>query len=118
MVDFVVALSAYAKSKKPDFLIFPQNGEILLENPRYLAAVDGIGKEDLFYTGDENSHPNTKPEIGDSMKQLKRAAAAGKLVLTVEYLTNLRHIRDYRKQASNAGFLTYVAHRSLEILER
>jgi cysteinyl-tRNA synthetase len=118
MVDFVVALSAYAKSKKPDFLIFPQNGEVLLENPRYLAAVDGIGKEDLFYTGDENSHPNTKPEIGESMKQLKRASAAGKLVLTVEYLTNLRHIQDYRKQAANAGFLTYVAHRSLEILER
>jgi cysteinyl-tRNA synthetase len=118
MVDFVVALSAYAKSKKPDFLIFPQNGETLLDNPRYLAAVDGIGKEDLFYSGDENSHSNTKSETGDSMKRLKRAAAAGKLVLTVEYLTNLRHIRDYRKQASHAGFLTYVAHRSLEILER
>jgi cysteinyl-tRNA synthetase, unknown class len=116
MVDFVVALSAYAKSKKPDFLIFPQNGEILLESSRYLAAVDGIGKEELFYTGNENSHPNTKLEIDGSMKQLEHAAATGKLVLTVEYLINCRHIRDYRKRAAEAGFLTYVAHRSLEIL--
>ena len=116
MVGFVMALSAYAKSKKPDFLIFPQNGEILLEDPGYLAAIDGIGKEDLFYGGDENGRPNPQREIETGMRLLKHAAAAGKLVLTVEYLTNREHIQDYRTRAAEAGFMAYVAHRSLDRL--
>jgi cysteinyl-tRNA synthetase len=116
MVGFVMALSAYAKSKKPDFLIFPQNGEILLEDPGYLAAIDGIGKEDLFYGGDENGRPNLQREIETGMRRLKHAAAAGKLVLTVEYLTNRGHIQDYRERAAAVGFMTYVAHRSLDSL--
>ena len=116
MVGFVMALSDYAKSKKPDFLVFPQNGEVLLEDPGYLAAIDGIGKEDLFYAGDENGHPNTQREIENGMRHLKHAAAAGKLVLTVEYLTNREHIQDYRVRAAKAGFMTYVAHRSLDSL--
>jgi cysteinyl-tRNA synthetase len=116
MVGFVMALSAYAKSKKPDFLVFPQNGEILLEDPRYLAAIDGIGKEDLFYAGDEDDRPNTQREIETGMRRLKHAAAAGKLVLTVEYLTNREHIQDYRARAAEAGFMAYVADRSLDRL--
>ena len=116
MVGFVMALSAYAKSKKPDFLVFPQNGEILLEDPRYLAAIDGIGKEDLFYAGDEDDRPNTQREIETGMRRLKHAAAAGKLVLTVEYLTNREHIQDYRIRAAKAGFMAYIADRSLDRL--
>jgi cysteinyl-tRNA synthetase len=116
MVDFVLAVSAYAKSKNPDFLIFPQNGEALLKDPRYLAAIDGIGKEDLFYSGDANSHPSSEPELRDSLEQLRGVVAAGKLVLSVEYLTRREHIRAYRIQAAQAGFLTYVAARSLDAL--
>jgi cysteinyl-tRNA synthetase len=116
MIGFVVALSAYAKSIKPGFLIFPQNGETLLTNPRYLAAVDGIGKEDLFYGGDEEGRSNTRQEIEAGMSCLKLASAAGKLVLTVEYLTSREHIQDYRIRAGEAGFRTYVAPRSLDRL--
>jgi len=116
MIGFVVALSAYAKSKKPDFLIFPQNGETLLKDPRYLAAIDGIGKEDLFYGGDRDDRPNSRLEIEAGLRCLKLASAAGKLVLTVEYLTNREHIRDYRIRAEEAGFRTYVAPRSLDRL--
>jgi cysteinyl-tRNA synthetase, unknown class len=116
MVGFVTALSAYAKSKKPGFLIFPQNGEILLEKPGYLAAIDGIGKEDLFYAGEENDRPNPPREIETGIRLLKHAAAAGKLVLTVEYLTNREHIQDYRARAAEAGFMAYVSDRSLDRL--
>jgi cysteinyl-tRNA synthetase len=116
MIGFVTALSAYAKSIKPGFLVFPQNGETLLRDPRYLAAVDGIGKEDLFYGGDEEGRSNTRREIEAGMSCLKLASAAGKLVLTVEYLTNREHIQDYRIRAGEAGFRTYVASRSLDRL--
>jgi len=42
MIGFVIGLSKFAKSLNPDFLIIPQNAEILLEDPDYLAAIDGI----------------------------------------------------------------------------
>jgi len=49
MVDFVRRLSAYARALRPGFVIVPQNGEELLRIPDYLAVIDGIAKEDLFY---------------------------------------------------------------------
>jgi cysteinyl-tRNA synthetase len=116
MVGFVTALSAYAKSKKPGFLVFPQNGEVLLEKPGYLAAIDGIGKEDLFFGGDEDGRPNARQDVEAGLRCLKLASAAGKLVLTVEYLTNREHIKHYRAHAAEAGFMAYVADRSLDRL--
>ena len=75
------------------------------KNPVILAAIDGIGKEDLFYAGDENDRPNPQREIETGIRLLKHAAAAGKLVLTVEYLTNREHIQDYRARAAEAEFI-------------
>src|SRR3989338_10369923 len=58
MRDFVQVISAYAKGIKPGFIVIPQNGHILLtENGEvtgvpalaYMKAIDGIGREDLFY---------------------------------------------------------------------
>lgn len=60
MQDFVVAISDYAKERRPGFIIIPQNGaELLFHNlddqddpdDRYINAIDGIGIEELFYNG-------------------------------------------------------------------
>src|SRR5713101_6042337 len=57
MRDFVQGISAYAKQLSPNFLVIPQNGNNLLTYggptgpvaSTYLAAIDGVGHEDLFY---------------------------------------------------------------------
>ncbi len=58
MRDFVQAISAHAREVKSNFVIIPQNGhELLTENGEetgapalaYLEAIDGVGREDLFY---------------------------------------------------------------------
>lgn len=63
MQKFVIELSEYAKGIDPNFAIIPQNGAELsfnnldtqedLNEP-YLAAIDGIGIEELYYNGTWN----------------------------------------------------------------
>ena len=58
MRDFVQGISDYSKNINPNFIIIPQNGHELLTdngdgagepNIDYINAIDGIGREDLFY---------------------------------------------------------------------
>ena len=58
MREFVEGISSYAKALDPSFLVIPQNGhELLTEDgtpsgapvKSYIASIDGIGREDLFY---------------------------------------------------------------------
>jgi cysteinyl-tRNA synthetase len=58
MRDFVQAISSYAKTKNPDFIIIPQNGQELItlngDNKGtadliYLSSIDGQGREDLLF---------------------------------------------------------------------
>ena len=69
MRTFVQNLSIYAKGICPSFIIIPQNGqELLTENgegtgnpvTNYLTAIDGVGREDLFYgyNNDNEITPN------------------------------------------------------------
>lgn len=70
MRDFVQAISAYGEENIPNFIIIPQNGqEIVTQNgeedgvpaTEYLNAINGVGREDLFY------HPigwKTKTQTG------------------------------------------------------
>ncbi|HPO16397.1 MAG TPA: Ig-like domain-containing protein, partial [Candidatus Hydrogenedentes bacterium] len=66
MREFVEAISAYAKARHPGFLIVPQNGEALLTlngepdgtlSQEYLDAIDGQGREDVFYGYDGDNIP-------------------------------------------------------------
>ncbi len=85
MVDFVVAISEYARRKAPDFGIFPQNGAPLGTHKTYLDAVTGIGQEDIYYgyNGDGQKTPRRVTKEMEGYLDLFRNA--GKLVLTVDY---------------------------------
>lgn len=63
MRDFVRAISVYAKGEVAGFIIIPQNGHDLVtisgdidDAPAasYLAAIDGVGREDLYYGYDSD----------------------------------------------------------------
>lgn len=60
MQDFIIGISEYARSYDSDFIVVPQNGaELLFEDldadgnldERLIAAIDGIGIEELYYNG-------------------------------------------------------------------
>ena len=116
MVDFVTDLSAYAKSKNPDFLIVPQNAPELGEDPAYLKVVNGIGMESVYY-GYEFKNVATDPAITLELEEaLFRFTAAGKFVLTTDYAISSQRIQDAYKRSRANGFLPTVTGVDLDSL--
>lgn len=131
MADFVAAIRAHAEERlaevDPDriFAIIGQNGEELLENETYLAAIDGVGKEDLqFYyeaTNESGFTVQDQDAVSYSLNLLLLAEAEGKQVFAVEYLSSARQAQFTDKLAeiaatlAEAGIPIYVAeHRNLD----
>jgi len=114
MVDFILSLTNYARNKKPDFGVFPQNAEELgILFPEYMQAMTGIGVEDLYY-GNPVDHTPSPPEwTAERETILDQWVAAGKLVLTTDYTSKPDQIADAYKRSLEHGYIPYVADRSL-----
>jgi uncharacterized protein (TIGR01370 family) len=118
MVDFIVALAAHARESNPEFLIWPQNGALILdaledEDPKrkkaYLNAITGIACEDLFFRGDEAENNKLDPDKETISILVRDFIKNGKPVLSVDYLNDEKKIPEYYKQAVAKGFLPYAA---------
>jgi cysteinyl-tRNA synthetase, unknown class len=113
MIAFVKALAAHARSLKPGFLIVPQNGEELLEEAGYRAAIDGIAKEDLLFGAGRSKHPNSQEQIDTGVRHLKLMTRDRKPVFVVEYLDNPQDIATARTRIEAYGFIPHFAARAL-----
>ena len=118
MVDFIVALSKHARESNPEFLIWPQNGALILdaledEDPKrkkaYLNAITGIACEDLFFRGDEAENNKLDPDKETIAILVRDFIKNGKPVMSVDYLNEDDKIAEYYKQAVSKGFLPYAA---------
>lgn len=116
MIEFVRRISEYAKSRRAGghFLVVGQNGEALAEHADYLAAIDGIAKEDLYYgySGAKAFTPANETEYSEAF--LLRARDAGKLILTVDYTTDPAHVATIYQRARARGFVPYATVRNLD----
>jgi cysteinyl-tRNA synthetase len=113
MAALVAALAAYARAQRPGFLVVPQNGEALLPVPGYLAAIDGIAVEDLYFDGEA---PVAREETTRRVALLAPARAAGKAVLVTDYTRDPARVRDLCQRARAAGFVPYATVRELDRL--
>jgi uncharacterized protein (TIGR01370 family) len=117
MIDFVIALSQYAKALDPDFKVIPQNAVGLLgltennpdsSNTAYLNAIDGIGVEDLWYNGN-----STSSWTAGDLEFIQNAIDAGKFVLATSYPTDNAKQEAFVTNAINAGLIPFVGDRAL-----
>jgi cysteinyl-tRNA synthetase len=102
MANFVAAIRARAETAlarigdKREFVLIGQNGEELITNAKYLAAIDGIAKEDLrfYYPKERESSFNLVPteQFEKSKQYLEMAKAKEIEVFVVEYMTKARQI--------------------------
>lgn len=113
MIAFVGKISARARAAVPGFLVFPQNAEILLDDPAYRRLINGIGKEDLLYGEYSNGKPNSPAGIAKNMALLKLLTGEGKPVLSVEYLDDQPQIDAARRDIQGFGFVPHFADREL-----
>ncbi|MBN2050145.1 MAG: endo alpha-1,4 polygalactosaminidase [Spirochaetales bacterium] len=119
MRDFVMGIHQYAETKKPGFIIIPQNGHELLTlvkgNPAgtaadtYIAAIDGVGREDLFYGYDGDDKPTAAEDTDAMVAYMDLAEGRGVEVLATDYCSTHTKMTDsYNKNAAR-GYISFAA---------
>ena len=107
MVDLIKYLRDYAQVKHPGFKVWVNNAEELLTHPGYLDTIDGMFKENLFYTDSGQKQPAS--ETSYSMGLLQKAINAGKDVISIEYVTGAQKVADVHALNDKYGLSSYVA---------
>jgi cysteinyl-tRNA synthetase len=110
MVEFVINITHHSRERDPDFLIVPQNGEALLDFDDYLNTISGQGKEDLYFTDDQEQDPQ---ETHHTIGLLANASEAGKVVLVTDYMTTTEDMEKFYSRAAEDGFLAFAGNREL-----
>lgn len=113
MIDLVEEVSRTVKSKKSNGAVIVQNGEELLDNDRYVKAIDGVAKEDLYHGIRHDRSKNAAGDVAWSERQLARAKAKGKSVMVVEYLDGEAG-ESAKARARRKGFVPTTARRQLD----
>ncbi|MDX2155464.1 MAG: endo alpha-1,4 polygalactosaminidase [Hyphomicrobiaceae bacterium] len=116
MVRLVIAIAEAARKVKPGFVVVPQNGEQLLSDPAYLAVVDGIAKEDLFYGEDRDGDRNPQSSVTRSLRWLAPAVNRSLPVLVVEYVQARALVEMLKADIAGRGFIPYFGVRALDRL--
>ena len=114
MAAFVARLSAYAKKRKPGFLVILQNAEELIQHRNVRSAIDAVAKEDLLHGIDHTEAANKPMAVAESVRHLKMARKNGLPVFVVEYLTTPARIAVARKRLAMLGFVPAFAPRELD----
>lgn len=101
MRALVEAVSAYAKSIKPSFLIVPHNAESLLTvdgaptslpSIAYINSIDGQAREDVFYGYIEDDSATPPPERDAILAMLDWAEAQGIQVLVIDHCSTCSRV--------------------------
>lgn len=124
MKEFVRSISDYAKSQNQEFIIIPQNGHELLTDDGeptgmpaadYISAIDGIGREDLFYGYENDNVPTPQADRDDMLSFMDIAKSNGIQVLVTDYCYTQDLIDDSYSQNNAKGYISFAAdHRELD----
>lgn len=118
MRSFVQDISAYARGVRPGFIVIPQNGHELVTtdgaptsppDTTYLGAINGVGREDLFYgyvTDDVATLADTRDKI---IKYLDIAKANGVAPLVTDYCSTRAKVDDAYDRNLAKGYASFAA---------
>jgi cysteinyl-tRNA synthetase, unknown class len=109
MGELIVRISRYAKARRPDFWIVPQNSPELRTQPGYVEAIDGIGMEELFIRATDQ--PCDEDYCTENLDNTRALRDAGKFVLAVDYAetpANRRRACQHYHDERFAGYVTGV----------
>ena len=118
MRDFVRAISVYAKGEVAGFIIIPQNGHDLVtisgdidDTPAasYLAAIDGVGREDLYYGYDSDNVATSAADTAEMVAFLDIAEANGVQALVTDYCSTHTFMDDSYTQNDAKGYTAFAA---------
>ena len=120
MVDFVISIAEYAREQSPlgsEFAVFPQNAEDLVEtHPEYLAAVNGIGKEETYYLATDIPTPaGDRYWTEQNLDLYKEAGPWGfGLILEIDYCNRPENIDTVYARCEEKGYIPYCSRVELD----
>lgn len=114
---FVINISNYAKEKNSSFVIIPQNGHELLTDEEsgnlyledYIKAIDGTGREDLFYGYDEDNEPTPSDESEYLIELLDIAKGNSKVNLVTDYCWTHSYMDNSYQKNYQKGYISFAA---------
>jgi cysteinyl-tRNA synthetase len=118
MRSFVQNISSYARGISNGFLVIPQNGQELLtmngESNGSLAfafadAIDGIGREDLFYGYNNDDEKTPLIEQNYMIGFLDRAEDNGIEVLVTDYCWTEEYVDSSYERSAAHGYISFAA---------
>jgi cysteinyl-tRNA synthetase, unknown class len=110
MIQLVKEVSSYARGLKSDFAIIAQNGEELLTDGGYVAAIDAVAKESLMYGVPTIGQRNSASEVSHSANLLRSFKSKGKAVFVVEYISSNESVAS---EIRKFGFVPHFGSRAL-----
>jgi cysteinyl-tRNA synthetase len=115
MIDLIQYVANYAHAKDPNFSIWVNGAgaENLMTNSSFVNAIDGAFEEELFYQ--DNGTPQSTASVNYTLNLLDNLVAAGKPVITIEYVTGATAVGDVQAKAAAAGIGSYVADPNLAL---
>ncbi len=125
MRAFVESIAEYARSKEPNFIIIPQNGAELVSSTgeangpadmNYLAAINGMGQESLFYgyLQDDVETPPETTEWTSSFLDLARDNGNIRILVT-DYCSTPSKMDISYSMNNSRGYISFAAdHRGLD----
>jgi cysteinyl-tRNA synthetase len=126
MRTWIIDISTIAKSSVPGFVVIAQNGEELIalgdsvDDPLatdYLQALDGLGREDLFYGYTTDDEPTPLEATDHMLSYLDRAQMEGIHVLAIDYCSTPEHVRASYDANAAHGFVSFAApRRALDVI--
>ncbi len=118
MRNFVQGISQYAKNNSSGFIVIPQNGQELVSvsgdedgtaDITYLNAIDGVGREDLFYGYDYDNEPTPVIEIDYMMAFLDICKQHNVKVLVTDYCSDHTKMDDSYNRNNAEMFISFAA---------
>ncbi|MBN1834486.1 MAG: endo alpha-1,4 polygalactosaminidase [Spirochaetales bacterium] len=126
MRELVQELSAYARRVDPSFRVVPQNGLGLLTDDGtpagalvepYLAAINGVGQEELFYGYPLDDRPTPPEDTAYLLAFLRRVRDRDKTVLVIDYCRSPKAVADSCRRNAAEGFVCFAApRRELDVI--
>ncbi|MBT4131032.1 MAG: hypothetical protein HOG76_10715 [Candidatus Marinimicrobia bacterium] len=124
MRDFVQSISNNARDVDSDFIIIPQNGHELLTTDgeetgspamNYISAINGVGREDLFYGYDDDNEATSVNDRNYMINFMDIAEENSIEVLTTDYCWTHDKMDDSYDQNMVKGYISFAAdHRELD----
>jgi cysteinyl-tRNA synthetase, unknown class len=118
MRNFVQAIAAHARITDTDFIVIPQNGQELLTRDgepdgvsaaAYIAAIDGQGREDLFYGYDEDDEATPAEDRDWMLAFLGLAESKNVEALVTDYCATPSKMRHSHEQNARRDFISFAA---------